>query len=87
MKRDFDPANARREFWASSDEALHTRETIAAAIHASVDLMESFAIKGGGPTFQRLGRRALYRKADVLEWIERNSQRVDNTAQLKRTAA
>ena len=40
------------------------------------------AIKGGGPQYTRIGRRALYRKADVLAWAAATGRTVENTAQL-----
>ena len=77
-----DPAKLRREFWAAAADTLVDRETAGAAVHLSLAAMELAAIKGNGPPYIRIGRRALYRKSDVLDWIEKNGQRVENTAQL-----
>jgi hypothetical protein len=58
------------------------RATVAAALYLSGASLEAFAIKGGGPPYTRIGRRALYRKGDVLAWAAKSGQRVESTAQL-----
>jgi hypothetical protein len=72
----------RAEFWAAATDSLHDRDTVAAARHVERQTLELEAIRGGGIPYLRIGRRALYRKADVLDWIAKNSQRVESTAQL-----
>jgi hypothetical protein len=34
--------------------------------------MEKLRCIGGGPAFLKLGRRVVYRRADVTEWAERD---------------
>ena len=80
--RDVDPAQLRREFWAGADDALFDRATAAAPFYLSVASLEAFAIKGGGPPYVRIGRRALYRKRDVLAWAEKHGRRIENTSQI-----
>lgn len=75
-------AQRRREFWEASPESLHDRTTLAAVRHVSEATLEAEAIKGGGVPYMRVGRRALYRKADALEWMQRTGRRVESTAQL-----
>lgn len=82
-----DPAALRAEFWALPDHAMVDRATVAAALYLSGASMESLAIKGGGPPYTRLSRRALYLKADVLAWAASRGRRVENTAQLAEVAA
>lgn len=77
-----DPAELRREFWTLPDDAFVDRDSVGAALYIGRASMESMAIKGGGPAYTRIGRRALYRKGDVLAWAEKNGRRVENTAQL-----
>ena len=72
----------RAAFWAATNDSLHDRETLAAVRHVERQTIELEAIKGGGVPYLKIGRRALYRKSDVLAWIAKNSQRVENTAQL-----
>jgi len=73
----------RAEFWSASDDVLFTREHVAAVRHMSEATLEVEAMKGGGVPYIRIGRRALYRKRDVLAWLEANGRRVENTAQLR----
>lgn len=79
-------ADLRGEFYALPAEALVDRETVAAASYRSYQTIEILAIKGGGPAYRRVGRKALYRKADVVAWMESASP-VENTAQLPRRAS
>lgn len=65
-----DPAALRAEFYALPPEALVDRATVAAVRYVSVATTEAEAIKGGGPKYARIGRKALYRKSDVLEWMD-----------------
>ncbi|MBK6864092.1 MAG: DNA-binding protein [Ideonella sp.] len=82
-----DPAALRAEFYRLPDEALIDRQTWAAVRYVEPQTVEKEAIKGGGCPYIRIGRRALYRKADVLDWMERTGRRVENTAQLAEVAA
>ena len=74
-------AALRDEFYRAPADALLDRKTIGAAIYKANQTMEALAINGNGPKFRLLGRRALYRKGDVLEWIEKTSRTVESTAQ------
>jgi len=77
-----DPSVLRAEFYSLPPEALIDRATAAAVRYVSQSLMESQAIRGGGPPYTRIGRRALYRKSDLLAWMEKTGRTVENTAQL-----
>lgn len=77
-----EPAALRAEFWRLPDDAMVDRATGGASVYLSEASMDALAIKGGGPKYTRIGRRALYRKRDLLEWMERTGRRVENTAQL-----
>ena len=72
----------RAEFYALPEEAMVDRETVAAVRYIAVQTVELEAIRGGGVPYRRVGRRALYRKGDVLDWMKRNKV-VENTAQLQ----
>jgi len=78
-----DPSVLRAEFYSLPPEALIDRPTAAAVRYVSPSSMESQAIRGGGPPYTRIGRRALYRKSDLLAWMEKNGRTVENTAQLE----
>lgn len=79
-------AQRRREFWNAAPDSLHDRATLAAVRHVFEATLEAEAIRGGGCPYLRVGRRALYRKRDALEWMQRTGRRVENTAQLAEAA-
>jgi len=85
-KTETSPAALRAEFWRLPDDAMVDRATIAAAFYLSVASMEALAIKGGGPKYTRISRRALYRKRDGLQWAATTGRTVDSTAQLAELA-
>ncbi len=58
------------EFWAGHDQALFDQVTIAAVLRCSEAKMERDRWAGTGPPYRKLGRRCLYRKADVVKWFE-----------------
>lgn len=70
----------RKEFWEAPLESLLSREIVAAAIGYSVGWMELKATKGhkkGGISHLKLGRHCLYKKSDVIKWIEDNFKKVE----------
>lgn len=77
-----DPVTLRAEFYRLPDDAQVDRPTVAAVRYVTTATLEAEAIKGGGPPYTRIGRRALYRKRDVLAWMEKTGRTVQNTAQL-----
>lgn len=76
------PQTLSAEFWAAQNEALLPRPVVAAGIGYSVSWLEVKATHGGGPAMVKIGRRVMYRKADVLAWLEENSRTVTSTSQL-----
>jgi predicted DNA-binding transcriptional regulator AlpA len=36
----------------------------------SVSTLEKFRCRGGGPKYVKIGRRTLYREADIASWLE-----------------
>lgn len=72
------------DFWQSPPEALFPRAVIARVLGKSVSWLERKALNGDGPAFCRLDRHALYRKADVLDFIDRTvSKRVHSTSEFQ----
>lgn len=71
----------RAEFYALPHDAMVDRDTVAAVRYVERQTIELEAIRGGGIPYRRVGRRALYRKADVLSWMERSGV-VRSTAEL-----
>ncbi len=71
------------DFWRSPSDAMF-RRAVAQVLGKSVSWLELAALNGNGPAFCRLGRHAMYRKADVLDYIERTaSRRVNSTSELQ----
>lgn len=81
MKEQQQAVERRREFWSLPPDALVDRDTTGAVLFVGREVMEKFATRGDGPPFTRIGRRALYRKADVLEWCARTGRKVSSTAE------
>jgi hypothetical protein len=79
-----DPADFRREFWSLPNDAFVSREAAAAACFLSKASFESYAVHGNGPKYmgRGRGRAALYRKGDVIAWIEKSGRLVTSTAEL-----
>lgn len=76
------------DFWQSPPDALFPRATVANVLGKSVSWLERVALAGDGPAFCRLGRHVMYRKADVLDYIERTAtRRVHSTSELQQGAA
>ncbi len=46
-----------------------TKAELAAQLHRSVRSIDRWALTGGGPPCVRIGRKSLYRRAAVLEWL------------------
>ncbi len=42
---------------------------------SSASTLEKLRIYGGGPTFSKLGRRVVYRAADLDAWLNQNRRR------------
>ena len=80
-------AELRAEFHSLPIDALVDRATAGAAVYLAVASMDALAIKGGGPAYMRIARRALYMKSDVLKWATDTGRVVQNTAQWHDQAA
>lgn len=72
----------RAEFWSLPPDAYASREMVAAAYFLLPASLEAYAIRGGGPKYMRINRRALYCKRDVLDWAKATGRTVESTAQL-----
>lgn len=69
-------------FWTVPNEALLDRKTVAAGIGRSRKWLELKACSGGFVGFIKSGNKCLYRKGEVLAWLETNGRRVRNTGEL-----
>jgi excisionase family DNA binding protein len=48
---------------------LHTQAEVAEIIRVSERTLERWRLTGNGPPFCKLGRRVLYRRGDLDEWV------------------
>jgi len=46
-----------------------TKAELAAQLYRSVRSVDRWALTGDGPPYVRIGRRTLYRRAAVVEWL------------------
>ena len=80
------PNELRIEFYALPTDALIDRDTVAAVLYLKRQTVELLAIKGGGPPYSRICRRALYRKSEFLAWAAKSGRRVENTVRVPTSA-
>gem|GEM_PF-2298767 len=59
-------------FWNSSMEAFFNQETVAPVISKSKKTLECDRWRGAGIPYRKIGGRILYRKSDVLNYLERH---------------
>jgi hypothetical protein len=46
-----------------------TKQELAAQLQRSIRSLDRWSLKGDGPPCVRIGRRTLYRRAAVVEWL------------------
>lgn len=59
-------------FLLSSDLSDHPPERVAAFLSTAPQTLANWRSTGGGPKFRKVGGKAMYRKSDVIAWIEQN---------------
>jgi hypothetical protein len=47
-----------------------TKAELAAQLHRSIRSVDRWALTGDGPPCVRIGRRSLYRRAAIVEWLK-----------------
>lgn len=57
-------------FWSAPNEAFFGQETIAPVTSSSIKTLESNRWRGKGIPYRKCAGRVLYRKADVIAWLE-----------------
>lgn len=72
-------------FLSAFADALLPTKIVAAYLNKSISWFNCKAVSGGGIPFIKLGNKRLYKKQDVLEWLESNTQKVSSTSQYKRS--
>lgn len=76
-----------RTLYARADLGeLLPRSIVAAGIGYSVSWLEQKAYHGGGPPMVKIGRRCLYYKQAVEDWLLANSRSIRHTSELAMAA-
>ncbi len=57
-------------FWSAPNEAFFGQETVAPVTNTSVKTLESNRWRGKGIPYRKCSGRVLYRKSDVIAWLE-----------------
>ncbi len=60
---------------AASPRTLLTENEAARRLRLSPRTLQGFRVRGGGPSFVKLGRRVLYRAADLDAYVEAQRRR------------
>lgn len=71
-----------QNFWGAPDDALFGQETIAPVTNRNIKTLECDRWKNNGIPYRKCGGRVLYRKADVITWIN-SHQLVTSTSDAK----
>ena len=72
-----------KQFIAADNEAMLSTQMVAAYTGLSISWFNNKAYQGGGIPYRKLLTKRLYKKADVLEWLAENSQKVKSTSEYK----
>lgn len=64
-------------------DALLDLETAAGLLKLSPHTLERFRVEGRGPAYVKLGKRVLYRRDDLREYVELNIHR--STSETRRS--
>ena len=70
-------------FWAAPLEAFFGQETVAPVINSSMKTLECNRWRGVGIPYRKVSGRVLYRKADVVSYLE-SYHLVGSTSEYKR---
>lgn len=65
----------KKSFWSSPMDALFNRKTISVVTGYCMSWLANQAWQKKGIPYFKSQRRCLYRKSDVLEWLEKNFEK------------
>lgn len=54
-------------------DRLMTMPEVASALQTPIDTLRYWRQKGSGPPSFRIGRRVMYREAEVTSWVDRQA--------------
>ena len=72
-----------KQFIEADPLALLETKVVAAYTGLSISWFNNKAVYGGGIPYTKLLNKRLYKKADVLAWLKKNSQKVTSTSEYK----
>jgi hypothetical protein len=67
-------------FWNAPNEALFPSDVIAKVRNVSVALLERERWLNSGPPYRKIRGRVLYRKGDVLTWMDEVAKQPEGTS-------
>ena len=70
-----------KQFIEADNEALLETKVVSAYTGLSISWFNNKAVYGGGIPYTKLINKRLYKKDDVLAWLDKNSQRVSSTSE------
>lgn len=73
-----------KQFIEADPLALLETKIIAAYTGLSISWFNNKAVYGGGIPYIKLLNKRLYKKVDVLTWLEENCQKVRSTSEYKK---
>lgn len=73
-----------KQFIEADPLALLETKVIAAYTGLSISWFNNKAVYGGGIPYIKLLNKRLYKKAEVLAWLEENGQKVTSTSEYKK---
>ena len=71
-------------FLSAPADALLPTKIVATYLNKSISWFNNKAISGGGIPFIKLGNKRLYKKQDVLDWLDINTKKVSSTSEYER---
>ena len=72
-----------KNFIEADNEALLETKVVSAYTGLSISWFNNKAVYGDGIPYIKLINKRLYKKADVLAWLEKHSQKVNSTSEYK----
>lgn len=73
--------NLINEFVEASPKALLNTKIVSAYTGLSISWFNCKAVSGCGIPYRKVGRKRLYQKQDVLDWLEANTKKVNSTSE------
>jgi len=75
------PAEMKKSFWGSPMDALFNRKTISVVTGYCMSWLANQAWQKKGIPYLKSARRCLYRKSDVLKWLDKNFEEKNVSSQ------